>query len=176
MNGRYRISLTLLLLSFAMPIPTAYAHASLILANPAVDSNLAKLPTHVEIEFDGNLIPLGGARTNVLQVQDSRGKNIDAGNSKVAGPILEVDIKDRTGEGTFTVSWRVVSSDGHPVEGSYQFSVGLPSQTLTPKATVPIVHRESFWKGHKEQIFLLIAAFIAIGIWARFERRRRAGN
>lgn len=176
MRGNHPIAVTWLILGLLVPMPVAAAHTSLVLANPGIHATLAKLPSHVEVTFDENLIVVGSAKSNILQVLDAQGRGIDAGNSKTVGSILGVDIKDRSGEGTFTVSWRVVSSDGHPVEGSYQFSVGLPSQTLTPKATVPISHRESFWKGHKEQIFLLIAAFIAIGIWARFERRRRVGN
>ena len=103
MNSRQRISLTLLLLGFVVPMPAASAHASLVFSNPAIDANLAKLPSHVEVEFDGNLITLGSAKTNVLQVQDAQGAEIDAGNSKVAGPILGVDIKEQSEQGVFTL-------------------------------------------------------------------------
>ncbi|HEX7405029.1 MAG TPA: copper resistance CopC family protein [Candidatus Nanopelagicaceae bacterium] len=173
MNVKHRLPLACLLLLMMMPMTAAQAHTSVVSSNPAIHARLAKLPTHVQIEFDENLLTLGGAKTNVLQVQDAQGKEIDAGNSKVAGPIIGVDIKDQPGKGTFTVSWRVVSSDGHPVEGSYQFSVGQQSQTLAPKTTVPIQKGESFWNRHSQQIYVLILGIIAIGIWVRFDWRRR---
>lgn len=157
---------------FGVGMTVANAHASLVFANPAVNAHLSKLPLRIEVKFDENLITLGNAKTNVLQVLDAQGREIDAGNSQVAGPILGVDIKDQSEQGAFTVSWRVVSSDGHPEEGSYQFFVGSQSQTLVPKISAPHPE-ESFWKRHREQIYLLIAALTFIGIWALFERKRR---
>jgi methionine-rich copper-binding protein CopC len=173
MSSRHRTALTLLLLGFVLPMPSAQAHASLISSNPIIGAHLSKLPAHVEVEFDGNLITLGGAKTNVLQVQDDQGREIDAGNSKVAGPILGVDIKDQSEQGTFTVSWRVVSGDGHPVEGSYQFSIGSASPSLKPTLTPAPQHGESLWQRHQQEFYLGIAALLSLGIWAGFERKRR---
>lgn len=173
MLARHRIPLTLLILGYILLMPAAQAHTSLVSSNPAIHANLAILPSHVQVEFDENLIVLGSAKSNILQVLDAQGRNIDAGNSKTSGSILGIDLKDRSGQGTFTVSWRVVSADGHPVEGSYQFSVAAKSQTLVPKTPTPVHQENSFWNRHNEQIYVSILAIIAIGIWARFEWRRR---
>jgi methionine-rich copper-binding protein CopC len=159
MSSRHRTALTLLLLGFVLPMPSAQAHASLISSNPIIGAHLSKLPAHVEVEFDGNLITLGGAKTNVLQVQDDQGR--------------EIDIKDQSEQGTFTVSWRVVSGDGHPVEGSYQFSIGSASPSLKPTLTPAPQHGESLWQRHQQEFYLGIAALLSLGIWAGFERKRR---
>lgn len=172
MSGRHRFLLPLLLLWFAVSMPAAHAHASLVSCNPAVDAILSKLPLHIEVEFDGNLITFGNAKSNVLQVLDAQGQEIDAGNSRVAGPILGVDVKDQSEQGVFTVRWRVVSSDGHPVEGSYQFTVGSNVGTVA-STVIAHGHSESFWSHHRGHIYVLIAALAFIGIWASFERRRR---
>jgi methionine-rich copper-binding protein CopC len=157
-----------------LPMPGAQAHAVLVFSNPAIDAHLTVMPSTVEVEFDGNLISLGSAKTNVLSVEDSKGSQIDAGNTKVAGPIVTIGIKDLTATGLFTVSWRVVSSDGHPVEGSYQFSVG--NVTASPTAQ-PIIshqdHKASFWVHHRTHLLLGSGLLVAIGIWAWYERARR---
>jgi copper transport protein len=40
-------------------------------------------------------------------------------------------------QGTFTVSWRVISADSHPVAGAFTFSVGHPSASRAPAAAQP---------------------------------------
>jgi len=171
--GKFKAAVALLLFAFLLPAPSAQAHSTLISSNPAVNSNLPKLPSQVVVTFDENLLVLGSAKSNIVRVSDANGRQIDAGNSTVAGPVLRVGIKDRSVAGVFTVSWRVVSGDGHPVEGSYEFSVGQQSQTLAPKTTVPIQKGESFWNRHSQQIYVLILGIIAIGIWVCFDWRRR---
>jgi methionine-rich copper-binding protein CopC len=172
-RDRHRIILALSLFWIVLPISPAEAHSSLITSTPVVNANLAKLPAYVAVTFDENLLIIDGAKTNVLQVSDVLGKAIDAGNSSVAGPVLRVGINDSSGEGVFTVSWRVVSGDGHPAQGTYKFTVGSKSQIA------PLVHNvaqhqgDSFWNHQRERIYLIIAAFIAIGIWVFFDRRRR---
>ena len=174
MKLKYGVSYALILFGLFLPMSTAQAHAVLVSSNPAIDANIQALPASVEVEFDGNLIAIGGTKTNFLTVQDSSGRQIDAGDSKVSGPLLNVSIKDRTGVGIFMVSWRVVSSDGHPVEGSYQFSVGNASVSPLPIAKAPVhAHKESFWIHHRSHIFLALALVVAIGIWAGYERARR---
>lgn len=183
MSGRYRFLSLLLLFWLAVTAPAAHAHASLVFSDPAIGANLSKLPQHVEVEFDGNLITLGNHKENVLQIIDARGREIDAANSQVAGPILGVDVKDQSEQGIFTVRWRVVSSDGHPVQGSYQFTVGSNSEstgsaaTMTPSKTVSTavrrIHKESFWVHHRGHFYLFFAASAFIGIWSVVEYRRR---
>jgi copper transport protein len=46
---------------------------------------------------------------------------------------MEVPIADQ-GTGTYLVQWRAISADGHPVGGSYAFSVGSPSTAITEVA------------------------------------------
>ncbi|NJP35771.1 copper resistance CopC family protein [Micromonospora thermarum] len=40
--------------------------------------------------------------------------------------------------GTYTVAYRVVSADGHPVQGSYRFTVADPTATASPDAPAPV--------------------------------------
>lgn len=174
MRLKYGVFFVVVAIGTLLPIPLAQAHAVLVFSNPAVGAHLSAMPSTVEVEFDGNLISMGGPRTNLLIVTDSSGREIDAHNSKVAGPIVTVGVENQPESGVFTVSWRVVSSDGHPVEGSYQFSVGkvIVSPTSRP-ITSHEENKDGFWIHHRTHIFLGVGFLLAICIWAGFERARR---
>ena len=173
MPTRGRIALALVFFWLVQSISPAAAHSSLISSTPAVNATVAKLPAYVAVTFDENLLLIGGAKPNLLQVSDANGKEVDAGNPTAVGPVLRVDIQDSSGEGVFTVNWRVVSGDGHPAHGSYQFTVGSTSQVAVPTQNVTAPQGESFWNRQKERIYLVIAAIMALGIWLLFDRRRR---
>lgn len=54
------------------------------------------------------------------------GAPADAGREP-AGDRVIVPMPADPGDGSWLLSWRVVSADGHPVGGSYVFSIGVPS-------------------------------------------------
>ena len=158
-----------------LPLPSAQAHAELVSANPAVGSNLDSLPSKVTVTFGEDLLVIGGTRTNVLIVKDPQGIQIDAKDSKVSGATISVDLNPVSTSGKFTVSWRVVASDGHPGASSYQFTVGSPIASASATTSPPVKNSRSqdFWTRFGTRLMLLLAAAVAVGIWARFEQKRR---
>lgn len=183
MRFRGILQLSLLASLMLLPLPLAQAHAELVSSNPVVGAHLDALPTQIEVTFDGNLLNIGSAKTNVLIVKDPQGRQIDAKNSHVSGAKLSVDVNPATASGELTVSWRVVSSDGHPEEGSYQFSVGQSTASALPtpstssssaiSTTVQYAPEKDFWTRYGTRLLLLFAAALGVGIWIRFERARR---
>ncbi len=179
MRLRREFALVVFLIFFWISTPSAQAHAELVTSNPPVGAHLSALPSQVAVTFDGNLLILGGAKTNVLTVSDSHGNEIDAKNSRLSGATLTVDLNPVSSTGEFVVSWRVVSGDGHPEQSSYRFTViGSQSDVPTPSATTsptPIVspHGQDFWTRYRTRLFLLLGLVIAIGIWVGAERARR---
>ena len=183
MSFRRMLQLNLLAVLIFLPLPSAQAHAELVSSNPIVGAHLEVLPVQVEVTFDGNLLNLGSAKTNVLIVKDPKGSQIDAMNSRASGAKLSVDVNPVTTIGEFTVSWRVVSSDGHPEEGSYQFTVGQVSASAvpTPAASMPpatsttgqYVPQKDFWARYGIRLLLLFEAAVGVVIWIGFERARR---
>lgn len=108
---------------FAFPI-TAFAHGEMVQATPAVDSNVLTAPQDVSIEFDGKLQTIGNAVVNLITVTDNQGQVISSPTSvveanKISTRLLLTDIT-----GLVSVHYRIVSEDGHPVEGDYSFTVG----------------------------------------------------
>ena len=100
--------------------PAAQAHDELLQADPADGARLAQAPDRVTLTYSGDITALG----NEVRVTDSQGKTVSTGDVTVDGTHVIQRISPDAGDETYTVSWRVVSSDGHPIEGTYSFTVG----------------------------------------------------
>ena len=176
--------LVALILWIGLPLPSAFAHAGLVSSTPESGAHLAVLPSQVKLEFGETLLTLGDAETNVLVVKDPDGNQVDKSDPSISGRFFSVSLNSNSKEGTFTVDWRIVSEDGHPVEGAFQFSVKTlptvtpivsPSPTLSPASTAltgGIADGEeiSFWKRYQTRILLGVVFLTAIIIWVRFKR------
>lgn len=101
---------------------TAYAHAVLKSTDPKDGQVLAQAPRTVTATFSEaiTLAPTG----NVLL--DSAGRPVPAEVRSVNDTVVYTPASTLA-EGTYIVSWRVISLDTHPVSGGISFSVGEPS-------------------------------------------------
>lgn len=108
---------------FALPI-AAFAHGEMVQATPAVDSNVLTAPTEVSIEFDGKLQIIGNTNVNSIEVTNNQGQLISSQNSVVVGNKISTKLQLTDITGLVSVHYRIVSEDGHPVEGDYSFTVG----------------------------------------------------
>ncbi|WP_406314628.1 copper resistance protein CopC [Streptosporangium sp. NBC_01639] len=60
------------------------------------------------------------------------------GKPRLQGPKVLVDVTEPLGPGRYVIGWRVVSSDGHPIEGEIPFTVtasNTPAPLHSPAAT-----------------------------------------
>ena len=108
---------------FALPI-AAFAHGEMVQATPAVDSNVLTAPTEVSIEFNGKLQIIGNTNVNSIEVTDNQGQVISSPTSVVEGNKISTKLQLTDITGLVSVHFRIVSEDGHPVEGDYSFTVG----------------------------------------------------
>ena len=98
----------------------AAAHAQLVAADPAAGTVVAEMPAEVVLRFNEPVAVLSA------RWFPPTGAPIDVA-PRADGTTLLVPVPDGLGEGTHTLSWRVVSADGHPLGASHVFSVGAPS-------------------------------------------------
>jgi len=107
-------------LLFAASSP-AFAHAQLTIANPKANAVLTVVPATITLQFTDEIIELPGG--NVISVTAPNGRRIDTGATTVLGNQLSVKTRKSTTLGRYTVRYRVISEDGHPVNASYKFSL-----------------------------------------------------
>jgi methionine-rich copper-binding protein CopC len=100
---------------------SADAHAQLSLSNPTKNQIVRTLPSLVWLEFDGDLLSFGDKQINTITVTNSIKKRVDIGGPIVGGARISTRLKASLSAGKYLVSYRIVSEDGHPVEGSYSF-------------------------------------------------------
>lgn len=97
--------------------PAAQAHSVLVSTTPEQDSTVADSPESVDITFNEEI----SAEFASLTVM-SDGENVAEGEPEVDGDSISVKVPDLEA-GTYIVGYRVVSADGHPVQGSWEFTV-----------------------------------------------------
>lgn len=124
--------LTAFLVLFA-PL-SASAHDSLTASSPEADSTVDTLPTELALTFSAKLIDGDGA-TEVV-VTDASGTAVTDGPATVNGAIVTQPLVAEAAAGEYTVLWKVVSSDGHPISEEFSFSVANSTEsTSTPEPT-----------------------------------------
>jgi copper transport protein len=123
--------LVLLLLGTA---GTASAHATLSATDPADGSVLKSAPRTVTLTFSESVGLLDDS-FRVFDPDNRRVKTGSAQHAKGGSDTASITLPAKLGTGTFTVAWRVVSADSHPVSGAFTFSIGKPSPTTAPLDT-----------------------------------------
>ncbi len=190
--------LTLFLVGITSQVPSL-AHTSLMSQNPAGNSIVNALPRFVGLTFDETLIAIGDA--NSVDVKSPTGKKVTTGEVRILNNILIRDLMTSQEFGKFLVQYRVVSADGHVVEGEYTFEVAskviesvLPTPSSTPSSTsespnaeikpsgnpspkasdknVPLHTDHGFFDRHDAHIFFGIGALFSIFIWWKIRNRR----
>lgn len=116
--------------------PTLRMHATLLSSEPAKGSTLAASPARIYLVFSEEIEPsLGrirlvgpGGRVVALQAAgDPRNA------SALVGPVTTA-----LDAGRWRVEWRIVSEDGHPIEGDFTFRVaGVRADTTDTTAPAP---------------------------------------
>jgi copper transport protein len=109
-----------IMLSTAGP---ASAHAVLLRTDPSPQTTVKTPPSAVRLDFSEPVEVAFGA----VRVFDVDGKRVDKGTIQTAQGRRQLVVPASLPGGTYTVTWRVVSADGHPVHGGFQFYVGAPS-------------------------------------------------
>jgi copper transport protein len=124
------VAVTVLALAAA---PGAFAHAILLQSTPVNDSLLQKSPRAVVLKFNEAVETAFGS----IRVYDCGANRVDSG--KITRPndrTVSVDVPSNLGPGTYTVSWRVISADSHPVAGGFIFSIKSANPVNTCKTVV----------------------------------------
>ncbi|MEU8883402.1 copper resistance CopC family protein [Streptomyces hydrogenans] len=118
----------------AVSAPPAAAHTELNGSDPANDAVLDAVPRTVTLTFSD---PMSQAYAQ-LAVTGPDGAALGDGAPAVAGREVTLSLKEARTAGRYTVGYRVVSADGHPVSGTSAFTV-RPAPTAPSAAATPAI-------------------------------------
>lgn len=127
---------TVLVLVLFGGVGGASAHAALTGADPQDGSVLKTAPRQVTLTFTESI----GLLDDSFRVLDPGNRRVhtgDPGHADGRSDTARVTLPKGLGTGTFTVAWRVVSADSHPVSGAFTFSIGKPSASVAPVPVDP---------------------------------------
>ena len=183
---RVSIGLLALLLFSISNINSSSAHSSMIEQFPKGNETISDMPLEVKLSFDEELLDLGSG--NSVIVRNPEGTEITTGPTVLLSSKISRKLTASTLPGKYSVSYRVVSADGHVVEGTYQFTLRTKSESKSPtpiavpsksETALPQVittdhvnHAEGFFLHHRDHIILGSLALLVIGIWAYASRRK----
>lgn len=183
-----RLVLVALALTFsgvALATP-AWAHAELVSSTPANGTRLEVAPRSVELTFTESVDLVDGG----LRLLDGTGSTLATPEPVTSGHTVTWPMPSSLAKGAYVVTWRVVSSDGHPIDGAFTFGVGAAPPALPDAvgasssgqaSTAPVYVVMARLGGHLSlAAFAGVAAFLLwCGASARhdpaLERMARAG-
>ncbi|MFE2585492.1 copper resistance CopC/CopD family protein [Streptomyces sp. NPDC059378] len=157
----------------------AAAHTGLLSSEPAAGQVLPHLPAQVALTFRQPVT----AGVDAVRVFDDHMRRMDLGghpDDRRHGT-LRTALPGSLRAGTYTVAWQVTSADGHPVAGTYRFSIGTTTHVVG--VVPPLAGANAAWAGR-----LLGAArgigyaglalgpgvlLVALWLWPAGLRRRR---
>src|SRR5688572_15495951 len=99
----------------------ALAHTRLVSSEPAIDARLTSSPRRIRLVFSEPVEPRLGGIT--VTGADSVGIRLAASGDPDDVHALIAPVEQPLPAGSYRVHWRAVSADGHPIEGSYAFTI-----------------------------------------------------
>lgn len=114
-----------------LAVSPVHAHTDLISTDPADGQTLNKAPRTVSLRFGEDLLAAG----NRLVATAADGTSVDLGAPQVDGPVISATWPSAAAQGEFTLAYRTVAADGHPLEGRIRFNISQTSASPAPAAS-----------------------------------------
>lgn len=108
----------------------AFAHARLLSSDPADGASLAIAPERVSLTFNEDM----PAEFSTITVIGPDGAAWHAGELTANGPTISTAVRPLGPAGWYEIGYRVVSRDGHPIQGSVAFTLTAPGPDVAAPA------------------------------------------
>ncbi|GAA3751926.1 copper resistance CopC family protein [Salinactinospora qingdaonensis] len=123
-HGALPAFLAAMLLLVLGPAPAAQAHNALISSFPEDGATVDSMPERVTLTFNAEV----GEGGNGIVVTGPQGASYSEGDVSIDGSKASVALAPLQSAGEYTVSYRIISADGHPLEDELTFT--LPEQAV----------------------------------------------
>lgn len=108
----------LLLALWMVPGP-AHAHDTLISTDPEDGASLETSPEQITLTYSAEILDV----SPLVRITDEAGETVAEIVPSIEGPDAIVTFEEPLPSGSYEIAWRVVSSDGHPIEGILSITV-----------------------------------------------------
>lgn len=169
--------------------PVVFGHTALESVDPTEGNVVTKELQKVVLNFNTSL-----EQASSFTLEDEEGQevliNVEINEQSMTGTLEEVPAN-----GTYTVNWKIIGADGHPIEGTYAFTLEVSEDSVSSGITeeaAPSTEAESADEGETEEtqnenlaapqettsapyvmvIVLMILAVIAVGTLMWMSNRR----
>jgi copper resistance protein C len=111
----------------------ASAHDAAESTNPAQGAALAAPPAEVSVTFSSKPLGIGSS----FSVKDAGGSEWADGAALIVDNVATQKLRPGGPAGKYTVAWRVVGSDSHPIEGTFTFTAASGAAAPATSGTSP---------------------------------------
>jgi len=115
----------LLVIGAAAP---ALAHDHLVSSDPEDGAQLEASPEAITLTFSADVMDV----SPVVRIVDAQEQTVLEETPTIEGTAATLALEEPLPAGDYTVQWRVVSSDGHPIEGTFAITVQGDAATEEP--------------------------------------------
>lgn len=120
-----------------LPAVAASAHDYLVSSDPAADATVTAPPSAVTLTFNDRVLDLSGDGSSTLLTVTGPGtatRHFEIGCATVADRTVSSGVA-LGAAGSYTVTYQIVSADGHTVSNSYAFTYQPPAGTAEAPGT-----------------------------------------
>lgn len=139
------------------------AHSALVEAYPSVNSHLDQSPSEIRLKFNERL----EKELYYIHVFDDQAQAVTGLEAKISPNQKELHVNlPVLADGSYTVFYRVISADGHPISQSYLLSIGNTGDTVDSYRYVyDANHAGPFFWLIKAVYYFSLLAFCGFILW-----------
>lgn len=121
-----------LIASLLVFVPEAFAHTYLDSTKPTDGATITQDLQTITLTYSGQI-----EEGSTFSVHTSAGSEVPLDSIKVQDGVLSGTFASPLPNDTYKVEWNSISQDGHPLSGSFSFTVNRPTAAETAEGKIP---------------------------------------
>jgi methionine-rich copper-binding protein CopC len=116
----WRTAVLFVMVCLALIPTSAFAHTGLEKSTPQNQQVVSEVK-EIVLEFESKV-----EKVSTFTVKSELGEVIEVSNIQIDGNVMKGNVTKQLQDGAYTVHWKIVGADGHPIEGDFSFVVKNP--------------------------------------------------
>ncbi|MFS0636935.1 copper resistance CopC family protein [Mesobacillus foraminis] len=108
-----------------LPAMLAHAHTGLETSNPEEGEVISQVLEEVVLTYETEIESL-----STMELVNAQQTKIPLNNLTVEGNTMKANLGQELENGAYSINWKIVGKDGHPIEGKVNFQIQLEEGTV----------------------------------------------